>query len=107
MPRSPSPVAAAAPPRPLRQAQEGVECPAASPVGAGPTKVVEQVSLSVARVLQSVGQDGQACHVQGTLREAAVVVRGLGQLDDDAVVPGEPAGVDADLAEREGAEELA
>src|SRR5205823_743354 len=73
--------------------QDQVERPAAADVVGGGAAVVEQLRLGAAGVFEGVGEDGQAL-------EGRLVVQRAGQADDQAVVPGQPGGVDPDGPER-------
>src|SRR5262245_835511 len=72
--------------------QNQIDDPATADVRAGAAAVVENLRVGAAGFLQSVGKDRHDV-------VAAVVVDGLGQLGDGAVVPGEPSGIDGRGAE--------
>ena len=64
-----------------------------------PPKVVQDVGVGAARVLQGVGQDAQPPLVQFAAGQVAFVVGRLGEVGDGAAVPAEPGGIDGDGAE--------
>jgi hypothetical protein len=69
--------------------------------------VREDVRVRAARFFQGVGQDREEVRGEGPSRREAGLISGLGQLRHHAVLPPEPTCVDADLAERQWAEEVA
>jgi len=62
--------------------------------------VFEQGSIGT-NVFKGVRQDVQTGEVEGAGWQDAVVVGGLGELDDEGVIPGEQGRVNADSTERE------
>src|SRR4051794_6024168 len=73
--------------------KDGIDDPAPEGVRPLAPAVIQDVSVVAAGVDQRVGQDRHAV-------EGAVLIDPASELDDEAVVPGEPARSDGDRAER-------
>jgi hypothetical protein len=69
--------------------------------------VSQKLRVTTTRLFERVGQHREAVREERTVRQDAVLVRRLGQTPHNAIVPGEPGGVDGHGPEREGAEEVA
>jgi hypothetical protein len=79
--------------------EDEVHHPAAAHMRPRRTQMFDNVNARAARFLQRVGQNGEPRAIQLAAWQGAVIVGGLRDLHDGAVVPRAPGGIDGDGAE--------
>jgi hypothetical protein len=80
--------------------QQDVEHPAPTHMRPWRTEMVQDVSAIATRFFKGIGQNCNIIAVQFPTRQIAIFVRRLRELDNSAVVPSEPGGIDGNGSER-------